>query len=140
MKIYIKTYYGRNFYLIMELDADRNYEEGDKIEHLEDLTETLYEKDVNGKNIYSKSLGLDITDKAMDTYTNILSEIIYHRKKPFDSTELIMALFEKLTDDQKMKTVDKIYDELPGDGCDELYKRLHRDNTLSNILNCNENR
>ncbi len=134
MKIDTKSYYGSNFEIVIELEADADYENGEKIEHWESVMETLYERDSEGKNIWNKRLGTDVSDDAMYTYSTIVSEMTEHREKPYDNSELIMTLFEKLTDEQKMEMMERVYDNLPGDGCDQFYKKLHRDNTLYDIL------
>lgn len=98
MKITVDNrYYGTN--VVVEA-------ENVKIE--EDISETIYGKKEDGKPDFMKRLGKDITNEAMKQYVALMDDIIYYREADYDTTDLIVKLFEKLPDNKQQELLKKL--------------------------------
>jgi hypothetical protein len=85
MEISLKRNYG--FYLIFKAE---------NVSVEEDVEERIYSRTEDGKIDFSKPTERDINDDVLNQITNLLSELIYYRKREFDSSSLIEGLFEQL--------------------------------------------
>nr|DAI89674.1 MAG TPA: hypothetical protein [Caudoviricetes sp.] len=70
----------------------------------ENVLERIYEKDENGKTNFSKLKVEDITDEALEQFTQLTEELLYYRKRDFDTSELICQAFNKLPQ-EKIKAI-----------------------------------
>lgn len=68
----------------------------DNVHVREDVYETLYGKDENGKTNFKERLGIDVTDEILDKFCSITEGLIYSRKKDFDSVFLVEQLLYKM--------------------------------------------
>jgi len=103
MEIRIKSTYGSTYVLV---DA-----ENVKIEDC--ISESEYALKEDGKKDFSKRLGDDITDSDMQIFCSLLDDIVYYRRKPFDTSSLIQSLFDKLPEEKKsgvLKYIESAYD------------------------------
>jgi len=102
MKITVDNkYFGTNIVIVAE---------NVKIE--EDVSETIYGKKEDGKPDFTKRLGKDITNEAMNLFGTVMYDMAYYRESPYDSSDLIKTLFEKLPDNKRqelLKTLMKDY-------------------------------
>lgn len=73
--------------------------EAENVRIVEDISHSIYGKKEDGKTDYTKYLGTDIEDESLRQFTEVMEEITYYRNAPFDSSDLIKRLFEKLPDD-----------------------------------------
>jgi len=62
----------------------------------EDVEERIYPKKEDGSLDTGKNPERDVSDLCISQFTNILDDIIWSRKRKFDSSELIIGLFDKL--------------------------------------------
>lgn len=86
--------------------------EAENVKIEEDISETIYGKKEDGKPDFMKRLGKDITNEAMKQFVALMDDIIYYREADYDTTDLIIKLFEKLPDDKRqelLKTLMKDY-------------------------------
>jgi hypothetical protein len=74
--------------------------EAENVKIEEDISESIYAKKEDGNPDFLKRLGRDITDEAMKQYVTLLDDIVYYRKADYDTSDLILRLFEKLPDDK----------------------------------------
>lgn len=74
----------------------------------EDIEERIYEKKEDGKPDFSKPPFRDISTSSINQIVSLLSDIMYHRKREFDSTDLIESLFDQLPE----KECDLLLDNL----------------------------
>jgi len=92
---------GRNYGTNVIVEA-----ENVKIE--EDITETIYGKKEDGKPDFHKRLGRDITNEAMRQYVTLLDDIVYYREADYDTTNLIINLFEKLPNSKQQELLKEL--------------------------------
>jgi len=94
MNIEIKTNYsGKDIIYIAE-----------NIKVEENISERIYEKDENGKTDFKRLKLEDITDEVIEQFTQLIEELLYYRKRDFDTSELIYQAFNKLPQ-EKIKAV-----------------------------------
>jgi hypothetical protein len=98
MEIFLKASYS-GYDLIVKAD---------NVNISEDIEEREYHKDDNGKMDYSKAPNRDISAKAIDDISLLLNDMIYYRKKDYDSSELIKVLFDKLPNDKAVSLIKKL--------------------------------
>lgn len=80
----------------------------------EDVEERIYEKDENGKTDWTKPYRRDISTQYLDELSYTLSEMILYRTSAYDSSDLVVALFEKIPIEERQKTLNilkEYYDE-----------------------------
>jgi hypothetical protein len=70
-----------------------------------DATEREWIKDENGKAIRSIN---DISDEALNMFTTVTEDLIYYRQKEYDSSNLIIQLFDKLSEGRKDMLLDQL--------------------------------
>jgi hypothetical protein len=63
----------------------------------EDVESRTYPKDENGRFIY-RNPERDIDTVYLEQVVRLCNDMIYHRRADFDSSDLIINLFEKLPD------------------------------------------
>lgn len=99
MKIELKTSYG--YYLV--INADNVHIE-------EDIESREYEKDENGKikNINPKR---DINTGYLDEVVSLLDDMIYYREAEYDSSDLVVGLFNKLPTNAVQSLLTKLNEE-----------------------------
>lgn len=85
--------------------------EAENVKIEEQISETIYALKEDGKKDYKQRTGEDITDSSMKMFINLLDDIIYQRKRDFDSSELIERLFEKLPQDKAEELVKKLLND-----------------------------
>lgn len=85
--------------------------EAENVKIVEDISEMRYGKKEDGKTDYSKRLGSDITNEYMDQFTTVLDDIIYYREQPYDSSELIKKLVNKLPSDIRENLLKELNNE-----------------------------
>lgn len=100
MEIKIYNRYGYN--LIVE---DTNV----KIE--EDIEEIIYPKGEDGKTDYKARPTRDIKEEYLDMISVVLDDMVYYRKREYDSSELIGRLFDKLPPQVQSDLSTKLYKE-----------------------------
>ena len=94
----------------MNIEIKANYSRKDiiytaeNIKVEENILERIYEKDENGKTNFSKLKIEDITDEVLEQFTQLAEELLYYRKRDFDTSELICQAFNKLPQ-EKVKAV-----------------------------------
>ena len=67
-------------------------------------------KKEDGKTDWSKC-EKDIDEEILEEFSCALSDLIYYREKEYDSSDVILSLFEKLPEQQKQEVYEKIKDE-----------------------------
>lgn len=77
----------------------------------EDVYETIYGRDENGKICYNNRLGRDITKNILDKFCGVTEDLIYYREAEYDSSTLIQQLLNKLPEKEKLE----IYKQLKGE-------------------------
>lgn len=77
----------------------------------ESLSEAIYAPKEDGSKGLGKRLGTDITDENIEMFTTIMDDIAYYRDKPYDFTDLIKRLFDKMPDDKVESLVEEIKNE-----------------------------
>ena len=80
----------------------------------EDVEERIYEKDENGKVDWTKPCRRDISTGYLDMLSETLFEMLSSRTSAFDSSDLVVALFEKIPIEERQKTLNilkEYYDE-----------------------------
>jgi len=102
MEIQIK---GGNYYGI-----DIHYK-AENVNVIEDVFETIYGKDENGKTDYSKRLGRDVADEVLNKFCSITEDLIYYREKKYNSLSLINQLLNKLPEKEKLEIYNSLKDE-----------------------------
>jgi hypothetical protein len=70
--------------------------EAENVKVDEDISETIYGTKEDGKTDFTKRLGKDISEDYMNQFITLLDDIVYYRVAPFDSSDLITKLVEKL--------------------------------------------
>lgn len=100
MEIKLKSNYG--FYLIIKAD-NVNIEE--------DIETREYQKGEDGKANYSLAPNRDISTESIDMMTGVLEDMIYYRKKDYDSSELIKSLFLRLPQGAAEKLASYLHSE-----------------------------
>lgn len=81
----------------IEIYRDNLIITADNVKIEEDVTHNIYAKKEDGKNDYSKILIRDeISEEYLNMFSSVLDEMIYRRKQDYDSSSLIVSLFEKL--------------------------------------------
>ncbi len=97
----------------MEITLKKNYgyelvfsTENVKVE--EDVEEREYSKKEDGRIDFSIPPKRDIKTDALNTFVNILDDLIYYREKEFDSSVLIERLFEKLPNNIAISLLEKL--------------------------------
>lgn len=93
----ICSYYGK--YLIIE---DGNYKA------TLDVEERIYEKTPEGKSDFSKAPLRDIETDALKQFDTLLSEMIYYRERPYDSSQLIELLMDKLPEGKAAELIGRL--------------------------------
>ena len=73
----------------------------DNVKVTESLSETLYGKNEDGTKNFKDRLGADVTDGSMETFTRLLSDIVYYRSREFDGTDLALQLIEKMPEEKR---------------------------------------
>lgn len=69
----------------------------DNVKIEEDVFYNVYAKKEDGKTDFSKILVRDeVRDEYLDMMSSVLEDLIYWRKQEYDTSNLIMYLFEKL--------------------------------------------
>lgn len=71
------------------------------------VSEGIY-VEVEGKKDYKQRTGNDITDESLNLLAKPLEDLIYYRKRDFDSSELIKQLFDKLPVERKKELLDAL--------------------------------
>jgi len=61
----------------------------------EDVESRVYTKK-EGKIDYSVPVKRDVKTEALDTFARILDDMVYYREEPYDSSDLIERLVDKL--------------------------------------------
>ena len=74
----------------------------------EDIEERIYPVSEDGKVDYKSRPLRDISDNALNQFVALLDDIIYYRKRDFNSSDLIEKLFEKLPEDSANKLFAKL--------------------------------
>lgn len=74
----------------------------------EDIEERIYEKKEDGKVDFSKPPFRDVSTNAVSQIASLLGDIIYHRKRDFDSTDLIESLFDRLPEKECALLLDNL--------------------------------
>lgn len=101
MEVEIKNSYSTSYLVVKDTNV-----------HIEeDISETFYAKNENGKTNYSKRLGCDITNDAMKKILQVSEDLLYYREKDYDSSELIKQCFNKLPDDVRQNLIKELSDE-----------------------------
>lgn len=85
--------------------------EAENVRIVEDISHSIYGKKEDGKTDYTKYLGTDIEDESLRQFTEVMEEITYYRNAPFDSSDLIKRLFEKLPADTRKNLLKELNDE-----------------------------
>lgn len=67
-------------------------------------------KKEDGKTDYSRC-EKDVDEAVLDEFSCALGDLIYYREKEYDSSDIILALFEKLPEQQKQEVYEKIKNE-----------------------------
>lgn len=62
----------------------------------ENITERIYDVDTDGNRLSME----DIEDSALQQFVSLTDELLYYRKREFDSTTLIFEAFNKLPQDK----------------------------------------
>ena len=70
--------------------------EAENVKITEDIESRTYHKTEKGMTDWMRAPERDITDEALNQFTQLLEDIIYYRKKDYDSSSLIENLFSKL--------------------------------------------
>lgn len=70
-----------------------------------DATEREWIKDENGKAIRCTN---DISDEALNMFTAVTEDLIYYRQKEYDSSNLIIQLFDKLSEGRRSMLLDQL--------------------------------
>ncbi len=88
----------------MEISIKNNYGytlifKAENVNVEEDIEERIYSKKEDGKTDFSKVSIRDINTGVLEQVTRVLYDMIYYRKREFDSSSLIENLFEKLPQD-----------------------------------------
>lgn len=89
----------------MEISLKRNYGytlcfKAENVNVEEDIEQRIYQKLEDGKSDFKSPPERDINDEAIEQLSGVLADVIYYRKRDFDSSNLIEGLFEKLPDEQ----------------------------------------
>jgi len=74
----------------------------------ENISERIYEKDENGKTNFKRLELEDITDEAIEQFTQLTEELLYYRKRDFDTSELICQAFNKLPQEKIKAVLEKL--------------------------------
>lgn len=73
-----------------------------------DIEKRVYPLDILGRIDQSKPVEKDIDEEYLSKISSVLEDMIYYRKKEFDSSDLITHLFEKLPESKKEELLKKI--------------------------------
>ena len=76
--------------------------ETDNVKIVEDIEERKYLKDENGNTKYTCP-ERDIKEEYLDEISKVLDDMIWYRVKPYDSSNLIYNLIEKLPEEGRME-------------------------------------
>lgn len=71
--------------------------EADNIKIEETVFEPIYGLKEDGKKDFTNRLGEDVTDEVLNLLSRPLEDLIYYRKAAYDSSGLVLQLFEKLS-------------------------------------------
>ena len=74
----------------------------------EEITENVFGTTSEGKIDYSNKLMRDVSDYNLDIMVRAVKGLIGYRKRTYDSSEVIKALFEKLPDDVRMELIETL--------------------------------
>ncbi|MCB9019229.1 MAG: hypothetical protein H6546_02765 [Chitinophagales bacterium] len=58
-----------------------------------------------------KCIMRDVSDEAMEKFTQMMAEMVYSRKREFDSSDLIETLFEKLPTDKAVELAARLKEQ-----------------------------
>lgn len=81
--------------------------EADNVKIIEDIEERVYLKDDNGNTKYTCP-ERDIKDEYLDKISEVLDDMIWYRVKPYDSSNLIQNLIEKLPEEGQVELLKKL--------------------------------
>ena len=84
--------------------------EADNVKIVEDIEEREYLKDENG-NIKYTCPKRDIKEEYLDEISKTLDDMIWYRVKPYDSSNLIHNLIEKLPEEERMELLKILKDK-----------------------------
>lgn len=73
----------------------------DNVRITEDIEERVYSKTAEGKNDFKSTPLRDISNDSLEQITRLLDDMIYFRKRHFNSSELIERLFDKLSEEDR---------------------------------------
>lgn len=76
-----------------------------------DIEKRAYPIDISGKIDTKKPVERDIDEQYILKLSRVLEDMIYYRKKEFDSSTLIEILFTKLLSNIASDLVDKLYQD-----------------------------
>ena len=84
--------------------------EADNVKIVEDIEERKYLKDENGNTKYTCP-ERDIKGEYLDKIVKLLDDMIWYRVKPYDSSNLIHNLIEKLPEEERMEVLKNLKDK-----------------------------
>lgn len=95
----------------MEINVERRHGfdliiEADNVKIVEDIEERKYLKDENGNTKYTRP-ERDIKEEYLDKISKVLDDMIWYRVKPYDSSNLIYNLIEKLPEEGRAELLKK---------------------------------
>lgn len=82
----------------MDMTVKRGYLiiEADNVKIEESVTEGIYALNEDSKKDFSKRLGEDVTDEALNLLTLPMEDLFYQRDREYDSSSMIVQAFDKL--------------------------------------------
>ena len=97
-------YIERNYSKIIKITADNvNIEE--------DVEFREYAKKEDGKIDWTRNVCRDISDEYMNMIARVMSDMAYYRERPYDSSQLIRQLFERLPSEAASELVHRLNKE-----------------------------
>lgn len=105
----------------MEIRLDNRYNpvlvvEADDVKIEQDIETRTYQKNTLGEVDFRISPKRDVDSKAIDQLVAVLYDIIYYyRNEPYDSSDLIKVMFDKLPPDIASRLSDELHNDYYND-------------------------
>jgi len=80
----------------------------DNVKIVETVSESIYEIGEDGKKNFRKRLGEDIASKYLHDIFQVAEDMIYYRKKEYDSSSLIEQLIQKMPEEKRQVLIRRL--------------------------------